>query len=38
MDPLQWMSAVRMRVQAADKNIEIIYMVCNTHFQFQTSP
>ncbi len=34
MDPLQWMSAVRMRVQAADKNIEIIYMVCTTIFNF----
>ncbi len=26
MDPLQWMGAVRMRVQTADKNITIIHM------------
>ncbi len=26
MDPLQWMGAVRMRVQTADKNIPIIHM------------
>ncbi len=25
MDPLQWMGAVRMRVQRADKNITIIH-------------
>ncbi len=25
MDPLQWMGAVRMRVQTADKNITIIH-------------
>jgi len=25
MDPLQWMGAVRMKVQTADKNITIIY-------------
>ncbi len=25
MDPLQWMGAVRMRVQTADKNIKLIY-------------
>ncbi len=27
MDPLQWMGAVRMRVQTADKNITIIHTV-----------
>ncbi len=26
MDPLQWMGAVRMKVQTADKNITIIRM------------
>ncbi len=26
MDPLQWMGAVRMRVQTADKNITVIHM------------
>ncbi len=26
MDPLQWMGAIRMRVQTADKNITIIHM------------
>ncbi len=25
MDPLQWMGAVRMRVQTADKNITVIH-------------
>ncbi len=25
MDPLQWMGAVRMRVQTADKNITIMF-------------
>ncbi len=25
MDPLQWMGAIRMKVQTADKNITIIY-------------
>ncbi len=25
MDPLQWMGAIRTRVQAADKNIPIIH-------------
>ncbi len=25
MDPLQWMGAIRMRVQTADKNITIIH-------------
>ncbi len=27
MDPLQWMGAVRMRDQTADKNIAIIHKV-----------
>ncbi len=27
MDPLQWMGAVRMRVQTADKNIKIIHTI-----------
>ncbi len=26
MDPLQWMGAVRMRVQTADKNITMIHL------------
>ncbi len=26
MDPLQWMGAVRIKVQTADKNITIIHM------------
>ncbi len=26
MDPLQWMGAVRMRAQTADKNITMIHM------------
>ncbi len=27
MDPLQWMGAVRMRVQAADQNIPVIHTI-----------
>ncbi len=34
MDPLQWMGAVRMRVQAAYKNITIIHQTTPVH-QYQ---
>ncbi len=27
MDPMQWMGAVRMRVQTADRNITIIHII-----------
>ncbi len=33
MDPLQWMGAVRMRVQTADKNITIIHKKSKTVHQ-----
>ncbi len=33
MDPLQWMGAVRMRVQTADKNITIIQVI---HMKWKT--
>ncbi len=34
MDPLQWMGAVRMKVQTTDKNITIIHKtpILNRHF------
>ncbi len=31
MDPLQWMGAVRMRVQTADKNITVIHKSTPVH-------
>ncbi len=34
MDPLQWMGAVRMRVQTADKNITIILYYHNNNYGF----
>ncbi len=44
MDPLQWMGAIRMRVQTADKNITIIHTTPKLqvydkqiHFFFQTT-
>ncbi len=36
MDPLQWMGAVRMRVQTADKNITIIHTTAVHQLTFST--
>ncbi len=36
MDPLQWMGAVRIRVQTADKNITVIHTFCKMYIATYT--